>query len=63
LAKRVKTPFQLSTDGFPAYESEVFYAFLDTVHFGQVVKQFANPKEHEFTERKYSPSVCVGTKK
>jgi hypothetical protein len=63
LRKRVKTPFQLSTDGFVAYPTEVYYTFGNQIHFGQLVKQYANPLEKDFTDHKYSPSPFVSAHK
>jgi IS1 family transposase len=65
LKKRVKTPFQLTTDGFPAYPTEIFYSFQDCkVHFAQLVKQYAAKIDGEKGyERRYSPSQCIGTRK
>ena len=64
LKKRVKTPFQLTTDGFTAYPNEVFYTFQDTTHFAQLIKQYAASIDGEKGyERRYSPSQCIGTRK
>jgi IS1 family transposase len=62
LKKRVQAPFQLSADGFSAYKTEVDFTFLNEIHFAQVVKQYENPKEHDFTDRKYSPSPVVSVR-
>lgn len=63
LHKRVKTPFQLTTDGFPPYRNEVYYTFWRGAHFAQLVKEYANPLEAQFTERKYSPSPFIRARK
>jgi transposase-like protein/IS1 family transposase len=63
LRQRVKAPFQLSADGFSAYKTEVDFTFLNEIHFAQVVKEYANPLEHDFTDRKYSPSPFVAVHK
>jgi IS1 family transposase len=63
LQKRVKSPFQLTTDGFGAYQSEVYFTFQNQIHFAQLIKEYANPKEIEDSaERRYSPSECIGIK-
>lgn len=59
LRKRVAGRFQLTTDGFSAYRTEVYFTFQNTIHFAQVIKGYANSKEEENTERRYSPSVCT----
>lgn len=63
LKKRVKTPFQLSTDAYGAYKAEVYWNFFDDVHYGQIHKNYENPKEHDYTDRRYSPSQFVSVEK
>jgi IS1 family transposase len=63
LRKRVRTPFQLTTDGFDAYPTEVYYTFHNDLDYAQVIKQYANPKEEEHNpERRYSPSECISVR-
>jgi transposase-like protein/IS1 family transposase len=63
LRKRVKAPFQLTTDGFKAYPAEVEYAFLGEIHYAQLIKEYAAPLEFLNAERRYSPPVCIGAHK
>jgi len=65
LKKRVQTPFQLTTDGFKPYASEVYFTFHDCkVHFAQLLKLYAAGIDGEKGfERRYSPSQCIGTRK
>jgi IS1 family transposase len=61
LSLRVKAPFQLTTDGFGAYRSEVYFTFQDEIHFAQLIKEYACPDEYLLAERRYSPPQCIGT--
>jgi len=63
LKKRVKAPFQLTTDGYKPYISEVFFTFQDRIHFAQLIKEYACPLEYLNAERRYSPPVCIGAHK
>jgi IS1 family transposase len=63
LKKRVQSPFQLSTDGFGAYKTEVDFTFLNELHYAQVIKEYANPGEADYTARKYSPSPFIRARK
>ena len=63
LRKRVRVPFQLTTDGFKAYPAEVAYAFLGEIHYAQLIKEYAAPLELLTAERRYSPPVCIGAHK
>ena len=64
LKQRVRGAFQLSTDGLEYYRPEVYYTFLNQLHFAQVIKQYANPKEEEINpERRYSPSQCISIRR
>ncbi len=65
LKKRVQAPFQLTTDGFKPYASEVYFTFHDCkVHYAQLVKLYAAGIDGEKGfERRYSPSQCIGTHK
>jgi IS1 family transposase len=60
LRKRVKVPFQLTTDGFKSYPAEVYYAFLEEIHYAQLIKEYSGPEEAVIAERRYSPCDCVG---
>jgi IS1 family transposase len=53
---RVKTPFQLTTDGFELFEDEVKWAFFGQIHYGQVTKKFVHPKGSKTAEGRYEPS-------
>ncbi len=37
------------------------FTFLDEIHFAQLIKQYDNPKEMDFNERRYSPSPFKGS--
>lgn len=49
-------PYQLSSDGFPAYPKAVKKHLSGRVHFGQIVKVYASPMEGE---QRYSPPEVV----
>jgi len=49
-------PYQLSTDGFTPYVKAVRRYLGDRVHFGQIVKVYASPREGE---QRYSPPQVV----
>lgn len=58
LAHATQGPFQISTDGFPAYRNAVALSLgAQRVDFAQVVKVYA--QKHE-DEARYSPADCVG---
>jgi IS1 family transposase len=59
LASRMAGRIQLSTDGHRMYESTVGLAFGHEVDWAQIQKKYASPHE----PGKYSPPVCIGTKK
>jgi IS1 family transposase len=64
VATRVKgKPGQITTDGLHEYQSAVLDAFGSQIDFAQLVKQYAHTGEAHSTEKKYSPSECIGTKK
>lgn len=56
LKLRVKTPFQLTTDGYELFEDEVKWVFYGDVHYGQVTKKFVHPKGSKSAEGRYEPS-------
>lgn len=56
LKRRVKTPFQLTTDGYELFEDEVKWAFYGEAGYGQVTKQFVHPKGSKTAEGRYEPS-------
>jgi IS1 family transposase len=62
LKKRVKAPFQLTTDGFGAYQNEVYFTFQNQIHFAQLIKEYACPEEYMVGERRCSPPECIGVK-
>ncbi|MGO8928395.1 MAG: transposase [Limisphaerales bacterium] len=62
LKKRVKAPFQLTTDGFGAYPTEVYYTFQNQIHFAQLIKEYACPEEIMIGQRRYSPPECIGAR-
>jgi IS1 family transposase len=62
LAARLANRVQLTTDGLRAYLEAVEGAFGADVDYAQLVKLYGEPAEPG-PERKYSPSVCTGTRK
>ena len=61
LRSRLANRVQLTTDGHRAYLEAVEGAFGGAVDYAQLVKLYGKAGEEE--ERRYSPSVCVGTRK
>jgi IS1 family transposase len=61
LEARISGPIQLTTDGFRVYVRAVAQAFRHTwVDYAMLQKLYgADPED----ERRYSPPVCIGTKK
>jgi hypothetical protein len=51
---------QLTTDGFEAYKIAVPRSIGKDVDFAQLVKQYANPRDINDHERRYSPTRCTG---
>jgi len=62
LRNRITNIPQISSDGFPAYEQAIEYAFGDAVHYGQIVKTYAGDPPIN-AARRYSPGVVVGVRK
>lgn len=62
LKERLAHRVQLTTDGHRAYLDAVWDAFGPDVNYAQLVKLYGEPKE-QGPERKYSPSVCNGSRK
>ena len=62
LRSRLANRVQLTTDGHKAYLEAVEGAFGGDIDYAQLVKIYGDP-EKEGPERKYSPSVCTGTRK
>jgi IS1 family transposase/transposase-like protein len=60
LKQRVQGRFQLTTDGYEPYKVEVRRTLGKSVDFAQQVKQYANPRDLNDPERRYSPTVCTG---
>lgn len=56
LKLRVKTPFQLTTDGYELFEDEVLWAFYGEAGYGQVTKKFIHPKGTKTAEGRYEAS-------
>lgn len=64
VATRIKgKPGQITTDGLHEYQKAVLDAFGSQVDFAQLVKQYSASGDGHSTEKKYSPSECIGTKK
>ena len=62
LSKRIPTRFQLTTDGFSPYLQAVFQTFGPKVDFSQLIKRYADFRDGNPQERRYSPTQCVGIK-
>jgi IS1 family transposase/transposase-like protein len=62
LQHRIVSKFQLTTDGFGPYATSVKYTFGRDLDFAQLIKLFANPVDGQPSERRYSPSHCIGTR-
>jgi IS1 family transposase len=60
LAGRVTKKIQLTTDGHAAYRLAVPEAFGREIHFAQLVKHYAEPRQDE---ARYSPCICTGATK
>lgn len=61
-ARRIVSPVQVTTDGFPAYPSEVSEAFGWDASYGKVQKVFSSTPD-KGPSRKYSPGIVVGQSK
>lgn len=62
LESRIAGRIQLTTDGHRAYLEAVEDAFGNNIDYAQLVKLYGDAPETN-PERKYSPSVCNGTRK
>ena len=62
LRDRLANRVQLTTDGHKAYLEAVEEAFGADIDYAQLVKLYGEPAD-KGPERKYSPSICTGTKK
>lgn len=60
--ERVKGRIQLTTDAHGTYFNAVDDAFGDDVDYAQLVKIYGESPDRG-PERKYSPAICLGTKK
>lgn len=60
LKERTTGRLQLTTDGFEAYKVAVPRTIGKDVDFAQLIKRYANPKDIDDPERRYSPTVCIG---
>jgi IS1 family transposase/transposase-like protein len=61
LAFATSGSFQVSTDGFKAYQDAMVYSLgMHQIDFAQVIKIYANNPENE---TRYSPAKCTGFKK
>ncbi len=61
LKNRVASRIQITTDGLRAYADAIEGAFGADVDYAMLVKLYGESSEPG-PERKYSPSVCIGTK-
>jgi hypothetical protein len=53
----------LITDGFESYKIAVPRTIGKDVDFAQLVKKYANPRDGNDPERRYSPTRCIGARK
>jgi len=60
--RRVSGPFQLTSDGFPGYESAVRHALGAEADYAQLVKTYGAPPEGSTGQRRYSPARLVGAR-
>ena len=60
LRQRTTDRFQLTTDGLAAYPGAIDGAFGGNIDYAQLIKLYADTPREE--SRRYSPSVCIGTK-
>jgi IS1 family transposase len=60
LAGRLSNRIQLSTDGLSTYVDAVDRAFGTDVDYAMIQKIYGTSEDHD---RRYSPAVCLGTKK
>ena len=60
LAHATSSNFQLSSDGFKAYQDAVIHSLgMHHVDFAQIIKIYGRDAEHE---TRYSPAECIGFK-
>lgn len=62
LKGRVAGRMQLTTDGFECYKIAVPHTIGRDVDFAQQVKRYASSRDSTDTERRYSPSQCIGVR-
>jgi IS1 family transposase/lambda repressor-like predicted transcriptional regulator len=63
LKQRVTGRMTLITDGFEAYKIAVPRTIGKDVDFAQLVKRYANPRDINDPDRRYSPTRCIGARK
>lgn len=63
LAERLASRVQLTTDGHKAYLQAVDDAFGTDIDYAMLIKIYGESADQDGPERKYSPGVCLGTKK
>lgn len=61
LAKRLRNRVQLTTDGHHPYLRAVPEAFGDDVDYAVLMKMYGTDADPRKPERRYSPSVCIGS--
>ena len=62
LRQRVPGHFQLTTDGYEAYKTCAPRTLGKDIDFAQLVKIYANPRDGEGGQRRYSATHCIGAK-
>lgn len=63
MASRINNRIQLTTDGHHAYLEAVADSYGSRIDFAQLQKIYGPNSGKNTTERKYSPSECIGSKK
>ena len=61
LASRLRNRVQLTTDGLNKYLLAVEGAFDGNVDYAQLVKMYGGTADQRSPERRYSPSICLGS--
>lgn len=63
VASRIANRIQLTTDGHGPYLHAVESAFGTGIDYAMLIKIYGETPDQNGPERKYSPGVCLGTKK
>ena len=63
LKERLANRVQLTSDGHRVYVEAVEEVFAGDVDYAQLVKLYGQPEGETQTEKRYSSSECIGTKR